>query len=122
MRRYPGPKLWALSRLPYAYACATGHGHLKLLALHKKYGDIVRVAPDELSFSSPDAWKEIYGRRKNANGEFGKDGIHYAEALDSLLGAPKDKHTRFRRILSRGFSNQAMLDQEFLLKSHIDLL
>lgn len=111
-----------MSRLPYAYFCATGQGHRKLLELHQKYGDIVRVAPDELSFTSPDAWKEIFGRRKNAIGEVGKDSVHYAEALDSLLGAPKEKHMRFRRILSRGFSNQAMLDQEPLIKSHIDIL
>ncbi|KAH0437092.1 hypothetical protein CcaCcLH18_03960 [Colletotrichum camelliae] len=122
LRKFPGPKLWASSRIPYAVTCATGQGHLKILQLHDKYGDIVRVAPDELSFCSPDAWKEIYGRRKTARGEISKDYVHYAEAKDSILGAPKDRHTQLRRILTRGFTNSAVLDQEGLIKSHVDQL
>ncbi|KAF5021010.1 hypothetical protein F66182_6941 [Fusarium sp. NRRL 66182] len=122
LRHYPGPRLWAASRIPYAYQCAKGTAHTRLLELHQKYGDVVRVAPDELSFSTSQAWKELLGRRKNAIGENGKDRIHYAEGLDSVLGAPKDKHARFRRILTQGFSNRAMLEQEAIIKGHIDNL
>lgn len=122
LRQYPGPWLWAISRIPYSYYCASGHGHRKILQLHEKYGDVVRVAPGELSYCSPEAWKEIFGRRNNSAGEIGKDSVHYMEARDSILGAPKRKHLELRRILSRGFSSQAMLDQEPLLKTHVDLL
>ncbi|KAF4805891.1 Trichothecene C-15 hydroxylase [Colletotrichum siamense] len=122
LRKFPGPRLWAASRIPFAVTCATGQGHRKILQLHEKYGDIVRVAPDELVFCSPDAWKEIYGRRKTTRGEISKDYVHYAEAKDSILGAPKDRHTQLRRILSRGFTNSAVLDQEGLIKSHVDQL
>ncbi|KAF4910609.1 Trichothecene C-15 hydroxylase [Colletotrichum fructicola] len=122
LRKFPGPRLWAASRISFAVTCATGQGHRKILQLHEKYGDIVRVAPDELVFCSPDAWKEIYGRRKTARGEISKDYVHYAEAKDSILGAPKDRHTQLRRILSRGFTNSAVLDQEGLIKSHVDQL
>lgn len=87
-----------------------------------KYGSIVRVAPNELCFCSPEAWQEIFGRRKNSTGEIGKDTVHYSEAADSILGAPKDKHTKLRVILSRGFSNRAMLDQEPLIQGHVNLL
>ncbi|KAI8227055.1 Cytochrome P450 monooygenase 1 [Colletotrichum sp. SAR 10_77] len=52
----------------------------------------------------------------------GKDYVHYAEAKNSILGAPKDRHTQLRRILSRGFTNSAVLDQEGLIKSHVDQL
>lgn len=31
--------------------------------LHLKHGEIVRIAPTELSFSGAAAWKEIYGFR-----------------------------------------------------------
>lgn len=122
LRKYPGPRIWALSRIPYAYACAAGQGHKKILQLHVQYGNIVRVAPDELCFCSPEAWKEIFGRRNNATGEIGKDSVHYAEAADSILGAPKAKHAELRAILLRGFSNRAMLDQEPLIQGHVDLL
>ncbi|KAK1962023.1 cytochrome P450 CYP11/CYP12/CYP24/CYP27 subfamily protein [Colletotrichum sublineola] len=122
LHEYPGPRLWAASRIPYAFACMTGQGHRKILQLHEAYGDIVRVAPNELSYCSPEAWKEVFGRRKTAAGEIGKDSLHYAEAKDSILGAPKEKHTQLRRILGRGFSHKAVLDQERLIKSHVDQL
>lgn len=101
------------------YYCATGIGHLKILELHKRYGDVVRVAPDELLFSSSEVWKELFGRRKNAAGEIGKDPIHYAKGLDSILGAPRDKRASFRKVLTKGFPNQAMLEQEPLIKGHV---
>lgn len=31
--------------------------------LHVKYGDIVRTAPDEVSFARKEAWEEIFGAR-----------------------------------------------------------
>lgn len=122
LRKYPGPLLWAISRIPYSFYCASGQGHHKILQLHERYGDVVRVAPGELSVCSPEGWKEVFGRRNNTAGEMGKDSLHYMEARESILGAPKERHAGLRRILSRGFSNQAMLDQEPLLKKHIDLL
>jgi hypothetical protein len=35
------------------------------MGLHKKHGEIVRLGPKMLSFSSPDAVKDIYGPGKN---------------------------------------------------------
>lgn len=33
------------------------------MELHEKYGPVVRVAPDELSYVTEGAWKTIYGQR-----------------------------------------------------------
>lgn len=43
----------------------------KISALHAKYGEVVRVAPNELSFVCEEAWERIYGR-VNANGMNGR--------------------------------------------------
>jgi hypothetical protein len=32
-------------------------------ALHDRYEPVVRIAPNELSFLEPGAWKEVYGVR-----------------------------------------------------------
>jgi hypothetical protein len=32
-------------------------------AFHNRYGDVVRIAPDELSFTDVRAWKDIYSNR-----------------------------------------------------------
>lgn len=58
---YPGPKLYAASAIPYSYHILRGQLPFKILELHKKYGDTVRISPWELSYTSPQAWQEIYG-------------------------------------------------------------
>lgn len=58
----PGPKLAAISHLPYWLAAVQGRDVQWIYKLHLKYGPEVRYAPRALSYSSPKAWKEIYGR------------------------------------------------------------
>ena len=56
LAKYPGPKLHAASYLPQFLA--RGKGDIKYIkGLHDKYGSIVRVAPNELSFTNPQAWR-----------------------------------------------------------------
>ncbi|KAI8986163.1 cytochrome P450 [Trametes punicea] len=56
----PGPKLCALTRLPLMYHEITGGRRMWIHRLHMRYGSVVRVAPDEVSFATRDAVKEIY--------------------------------------------------------------
>src|ERR1700761_1842879 len=69
----PGPRLFAISNLPYAVALCGGRWPYKLKELHDKYGPVVRFAPDDVSFISAAAWKEIYGFRRPGNPSFKKD-------------------------------------------------
>ena len=48
LSKYPGPFLASLSRLWYTYINWCGTQHEVLPRLHEKYGDIVRVAPNEV--------------------------------------------------------------------------
>lgn len=52
-----------MSELPATLALVKGNQHLYYTSLHEKYGPVVRVSPDELSFVSVDAREEIYGLR-----------------------------------------------------------
>lgn len=61
LRRYPGPKLWAAYRLPYVVRNFQGVLPFKVLEFHKQYGPVVRIAPDELAYTDPEAWNDIYG-------------------------------------------------------------
>ena len=59
--KYPGP-IWGKASVLYqVYQQLTGRMPHTLQNLHQKYGPIVRVAPNELSFDKSSAWKEIYG-------------------------------------------------------------
>ena len=80
LRAYPGPKLWAATRIPRVYYRVTGQLVWKEIELHRKYGSVVRVAPDHLTYTTETAWKTIYGHRseelqKNVLAGFSKPGL-----------------------------------------------
>ncbi|GJC95547.1 cytochrome P450 [Colletotrichum higginsianum] len=58
--KFPGPRISAFTSLPLKWhelrANRTKHIH----GLHQRYGPVVRVAPDEVCFTSYEAVKEIY--------------------------------------------------------------
>ncbi|KAF9877152.1 cytochrome P450 [Colletotrichum karsti] len=56
----PGPKSAAISSVWYAYHARNGRMLQLGKTLHKKYGPMVRVAPNEVWFDSVDAFKHIY--------------------------------------------------------------
>lgn len=63
LRAVPGPWANKISELPAALALVTGNQHVYYRSLHDKYGPVVRVSPNELSFVRPEAREEIYGLR-----------------------------------------------------------
>ncbi|GFP52263.1 trichothecene C-15 hydroxylase [Trichoderma asperellum] len=87
-----------------------------------RYGDIVRVAPDELAYCNGAAWNDIMGHRKRGQGENGKDPIFWKTQQHSVISADRENHTRMRRTLAHGFSAQAMLDQQPLIQGYVDML
>lgn len=111
-----------MTRIPYIRMQLSGKAHKKILEIHKVYGPVVRIGPDVVSFSHPDAAKQIRGHRKPGMGEHGKDPHHFGSLTNTILGADRGNHTRYRRALARGFSAQAMLDQQPIIKQYVDML
>jgi hypothetical protein len=65
LAKFPGPRLAAVTSLWRAYVevvQAKSFCHA-LEDLHKVYGDIVRVGPDELHFCEPQAYLDIYNNQ-----------------------------------------------------------
>jgi cytochrome P450 len=122
LRKYPGPKLWAMSRLPWSVNYMTGRFHKIALELHKKYGDVVRIAPNELSLVHPDAWREVMGHRKAGEPEYGKAKSAFMRIPDSVINAGRDSHAQMRRLVAHAFSAQSMLAQEPIIKGYVDKL
>ncbi|KAJ5930882.1 cytochrome P450 monooxygenase [Penicillium verhagenii] len=123
LSRYPGPISHAISRLPYCYRACNGTLPFDMLEMHKQYGDIVRIAPDELAFSHPDAWKDIMGH-KNGQPEMAKANWFYRPIPQPLHIANEDheEHKRLRRQMAHGFSEKGMREQEPLIRKYVDLL
>ena len=88
LRKFPGPVTSAVSNLPLIAAGLRGDGVQWVVELHQKYGGIVRVAPNELSFSSNGAYKDIYGHKKAGLPTLEKDPRFYMSPSGVRLACP----------------------------------
>ncbi|ORX98759.1 cytochrome P450 [Clohesyomyces aquaticus] len=127
LTRFQGPKIAAATRLPYLYATLTGTHIPRLKKLHERYGDIVRVAPDELSIIDAHAWKDINGHApKGSPGSMPqKHWPRYGlpvNGVPGLISARDEDHPRMRRIFNPAFSDRALKQQEPLFLKYADLL
>jgi len=61
LRKIPGPILASITKLWIVKQQRTFLRHFVDMDLHKKYGTIVHIAPNEVMVSSPQAFRTIYG-------------------------------------------------------------
>ncbi|KAL4917414.1 cytochrome P450 [Aspergillus aurantiobrunneus] len=121
LRDYPGPWWWAIWRVPYLKSTIRGTIARDLQQLHRKYGPVVRIAPDELSYITPAAAKPIY----TSNPEFSKDPMHlppFHNGAPGILAADHAHHRRYRRLLAHAFSDKGLRAQQGVIQQHIDRL
>ncbi|ETI21441.1 hypothetical protein G647_07788 [Cladophialophora carrionii CBS 160.54] len=60
LRQFPGPFIASCTRAWKVWSTWTGHTEQHHIALHQKYGPVVRIAPNEVSFSNPEAAIELF--------------------------------------------------------------
>lgn len=78
---FPGP-FWARLTDIWRYIDVKGRRpELTHIALHRKYGDVVRLGPRTLSFADPKAAKVIYGLNKGFTKVFICRALQYAQLL-----------------------------------------
>ncbi|KAL1620285.1 hypothetical protein SLS56_009719 [Neofusicoccum ribis] len=126
LRKYPGPKYAVMSGLPYIYWSTSGDLVAWIRTQHEKYGEVVRLGPDRLSYISPQAWKDIYGHRTGGKLENPKDTRFYQLDLNGethiINTEGAGEHGRLRKIFSNAFSDRALKLQEPLIKKYVDKL
>jgi hypothetical protein len=110
LRKFLGLVLAAATPLESNIHHIIGDTHLHTERLHVKYGEIIRIALDQLSFIiNEEAWKDISMYRQDANGKAVKQ-MHKAtrrpdqNGVYSILNASDDVHARQRKMLSHAFS------------------
>ncbi|KAF4634707.1 hypothetical protein G7Y89_g3395 [Cudoniella acicularis] len=125
LRKFPGPKSFAATPIPYAFYQITGQLPYLYSTLHKKYGSVVRVLPNEISFNNPAAWREIYGTRPGHE-LLTKDPKSFAPsnegAYNIVTVSNVADHARYRNALNPAFSEKALREQEPLIITSVDLL
>ncbi|KAJ4167623.1 hypothetical protein NW754_011441 [Fusarium falciforme] len=111
-------------QLWYAFNWTSSKRHFVIQETHRKYGDVVRIGPNELSFSSVESYKDIYGYSTKGKKPFLKS-TWYANDDSGppvVLGTrdPVD-HRGQRQSLSHAFSAKSLRDQEVVVHKYVDL-
>lgn len=122
LSRFPGPLFGVATPIPHAYHLFNGGIVEWIQSLHEKYGEVVRIRPNELSFVEPSAWQDIFLARPLLAKPL-------LELSDMMLSAPDmnsttspEDHQRMRKALSTGFSERALQSQEPIVQKQSDLL
>jgi len=126
LARFPGPLINKFSWLPTVVWTLRGRMPMETRRLHEKYGSIVRLSPNELSFNTLRAWNDIYGHRAGRE-DLSKHPIHVGSVdpvpgVSTISMADNKTHARQRKALSHCFSKQALWSQESIITGFIDIL
>lgn len=106
LRRIPGPRLARFTSAVLRWNEFQGRRTLYVHELHKRYGPVVRLAPNEVSFASAAAVKDIYG---SAGSGYDKTDfynlftVYGRRTMFSTLN--KENHAHRRRILADRYAN-----------------
>ncbi|TPX07116.1 uncharacterized protein E0L32_011011 [Thyridium curvatum] len=116
LNKYPGPFLASLTdwwRFWDVYGQRPEITHQKL---HAKYGDVVRLGPNSLSFADPKALKQIYGLNKGmVKSDFYivQQAVVQGHRLSSLFSTTDENfHAQFRRCVNSAFAMSALVQYE----------
>jgi cytochrome P450 len=113
LAKYPGDLLDKITKWHDVYLTFTGNRHLVHQALHEKYGDIVRINPNTLSFNTAASLRDIYGPKANARKSDWYTGLlSYPGAYSTHSVISKPEHSIKRRILAHAFSEAALRSME----------
>ncbi|KAH9029481.1 high nitrogen upregulated cytochrome P450 monooxygenase 2 [Lactarius pseudohatsudake] len=110
--KYPGPAIAKTSKWWGAYVGGRGDLHLYYKSLHDRYGDVVRVGPNELSVRDASLIPAVLGQ----------GGLPKGPRWDGLPGRPslidqRDPilHMHQRKPWNRAFSSKALKEYEVIL-------
>lgn len=110
LARIPGPKSFALTKWRLAYEDYKGTRTRTIHRLHQEYGPAVRVGPNEVSFNSLAALRQIYG----AGSAFGRPESFYR--MFDAFGQPhmftfhsSSEHGARKKLMSLMYSKSNVL-------------
>ncbi|KAI0047712.1 putative P450 monooxygenase [Auriscalpium vulgare] len=120
---FPGPRGAAATKLWLAYMeIYKGISlHDIRLQMHQRYGDVVRIAPNELHFANPQAHKDIY----TSKNKWDKDYNMYRafDADTASLCIPSYHAAKQRKdVLSPLFSRTSIVKLQDLVRDRVDVL
>ncbi|EXJ66737.1 uncharacterized protein A1O5_09932 [Cladophialophora psammophila CBS 110553] len=124
LRRFNGPKLWIAFPILKSIAQLRGQLDFQIRQFHRIYGNVVRLGPNELTFTSGQSWRDIYGHGHVELPKVFPKGTGHGDSgrPSEIISADARTHFRFRRAMLPAFSNKALDQQEPLIQVYVDLL
>lgn len=116
----------AWSNLPYSYGIFKRRWPFTLIELHKKYGPVVRIAPNELSFDTAQSWKDIYGSLRGpghlpfCKSKYYDGGFFSGLAYSVITERDPSVHAKLRKTLLTAFSDRSLKEQEYLIEEGVN--
>ncbi|GAP85089.2 putative cytochrome P450 family protein [Rosellinia necatrix] len=104
---FPGPLSAKVTKIWRAYGMYKGTWHRDLVDLHRKYGPVVRIGPNELCIGDPDAFRQIY----SVTNTFPKGAcysvIQGTRPFDLANERNEKIHAAQRRVVARPYSMES---------------
>lgn len=109
-------------KLPGSYTFFPSFQTYALTSFPSSSGNIVRIGPNELSFATPEAYRDIYGHATGGKKRFLKS-RSYERAVPRITSVRDPaEHAQQRKALANAFSAKALRDQEGVVHQYVDLL
>ncbi|CAH0021772.1 unnamed protein product, partial [Clonostachys rhizophaga] len=123
LSKYPGPKLAAVTDLWWAYASTTGRYPWIIEDVLKTYGNVVRIAPNEFVFITPQAAKDIYLAQEKNLELFVQVGYDALDTGDGGISGETNpvRHREIAKKLAPAFSTRNLRAKEAAIHKHIDI-
>ncbi|KAJ5395169.1 uncharacterized protein N7487_009472 [Penicillium crustosum] len=110
--------MWIAFPISRFIALSRGQLDAKMRDFHKTYGEVVRFGPNEVSFITAQAWKDIYGHGHQQLPKV----LHSTSNPCDIVSANDADHSRLRKSLAHAFSAKGLQSQEPIITKYVDLL
>ncbi|GJE91627.1 cytochrome P450 [Phanerochaete sordida] len=122
LSRYPGPLPAKVTKLWHAWQVHAGKQHLYLQRLHDKYGDIVRIGPNEVSIRDASCIMPILGSQGMPKSDMFLGRNMWPETAPLIGYRDPAEHMKRRKPWSRAFSSAAVREFEPIIQQRVHQL
>lgn len=123
LRKIPGPFVASFTELWRTRRYFLGNWHQDILDLHRKYGPVVRLAPNEVSFMDKDALVAVYGHIKGTKKTGWYDTWQIPNQDNSFFNSTDPReHSFLRKRVAATYSMTAILSMEPQIQEVADVL
>ncbi|MCJ1436172.1 hypothetical protein MMC27_005550 [Xylographa pallens] len=122
--RFPGPRLVALTHGVELYYDIIERGRyaFEIIKMHKKYGPIVRIAPNELHINDPDYFDEVFPGFQKPTDKAPSAASAFGNSLSIISTIPHNLHKMRRSSLNPFFSQKSVIEYAGSIQAGVDKL